>query len=219
MARTKSIQSDIIKVSGVTLSFPHLFEKNDDGKYTTQVFLDRNNKSHMATAKLIEKECKKTFKLAGYDMDDYVSRINKPDKRRLKKQPELKGKLYFNCGNKQRPIVLDSDNSEDLADQDAVIYGGVVATLLINVFSYTHPKQGDGVALSLNCVKKIRDGERLGSGGMNVDDAKEMLEGEGDKASKKGKGKGKGKGKDKAGKKPTGKDKAGKGKKGKSKKK
>ncbi|MCP5006154.1 MAG: DUF2815 family protein [Planctomycetes bacterium] len=176
----KSKTSDSIKCTHVVLSYPKVFKKNDDGKYTTQVFLDKDNPAHMKLAKLINKQSMEVFLAAGYDEDDFESRINEPDKRKLRKQPELKGNLYFNCSNRQRPIVLDEDNSPDIVDEDECIYGGVIANLLIKIYSYSHPKQGDGIALSLDAIRKVKDGEPLGNEGMGLDEARDMLAGDDD---------------------------------------
>ncbi len=176
MAKTKSQQSEMLKVPACTLSYPHVFQRNDDGKYSTQMILDP--KKDKAFLKKLESEMQAVFEKAGFDDDDYESRINEPNAKQLKKNPILKGKVFLNCSNSQKPHVFDEDGSAEIVDEQETIYGGVIATGVINVYSYSHPKQGDGIALSLNAVRRVSAGERLGGAGMGLEDAQAMLSGD-----------------------------------------
>ena len=82
------------------------------------------------------------------------------------KNPEYAGHWYLNAKSDRRPGVVDKNN-EEIIDKEE-IYSGVYVKSQISFYPFN--KIAKGVGVSLENIKKVKDGEPL-SGGMSAQDA------------------------------------------------
>ena len=78
-----------------------------------------------------------------------------------------KGHLFFNASNERKPILLDMDKRPLANASD--LYSGAYARVAINFFPFAGKSKG--VAVSLESILKLEDGESLGGGIVTYDDA------------------------------------------------
>lgn len=84
--------------------------------------------------------------------------------------PEFAGKMFFNCNRYEEqgaPGVVDK-TAKPILDQDEV-YSGAIYRLDVNFYPF-NTKGNKGVAVGLNNLMKVADGERL-DGRMKAEDA------------------------------------------------
>lgn len=152
------------------MSYPSLFEptsfsvKDGNPKYEiTMLFEDEN-----ALAELKE-AIKKAVSTA------YPSKVpaglNMPIKKGSTERPEdpfYQNLVYARARSKFAPQVLDPKKSPIYKEKSEEIYGGCYGKAIVSV--YTYDTAGNrGVAFSLEAVQKTRDGEKIGSTGIDVD--------------------------------------------------
>lgn len=75
--------------------------------------------------------------------------------------------IFVNASSKQKPGIVDED-VKPLHDQSE-FYSGVIARASINFYAYDRAGNA-GVAVGLNNLMKVRDGERLGGAAKAEDD-------------------------------------------------
>ena len=73
-----------------------------------------------------------------------------------KTDPDYKGHYFFNSSSSNKPGVVDADG-QPIVDA-AQVYSGMFARLIINFYPY-NTAGNKGVAVGLNGLQKIRDGE------------------------------------------------------------
>lgn len=77
------------------------------------------------------------------------------------------GASMLSVKSQKKPGLVDASNQDIIDDND--FYGGCYARAQVNAFAYD--KKGNvGVALGLNHVQKLRDGESFGSATRNASD-------------------------------------------------
>lgn len=78
-----------------------------------------------------------------------------------------KGHVFFNASNARKPILLGTDKRP--LDNESDLYSGAFARVAINFFPFKGKSKG--VAVSLESILKLEDGESLGGGIVTYDDA------------------------------------------------
>lgn len=179
------------------LAYPYIFQPDDKGKYRAVLLFPKENfnanflteiinevKSQLLTT-TYKQGLPGTFKLNPLKDGDIPNSMgNKP----------FEGYYYCNVGSKFAPGVVasfadpvrkkaDGSPAPMIIEDHNEIYGGVYAR--VNIHAYNYNFQGNcGIALSINGVQKIKDGERLGGGGGNLDafdcpDSTEIIDSQG----------------------------------------
>lgn len=172
-----------ITINNVTLSFPSLFQpKAFDGnqgeaKYQTQMIIPKGSLQEqqiteeynrvlteaIAGKKLTRAQATPLIRPMGTTKGLLVDCDDDPDRY----PPETFAGCYlFSAKSKKRPLVVDMGQYP--IDNDEKIYGGVVANVNVNIYAYN--RVGSGIAVGLNGVQKVKDGERLGGGRPSVTD-------------------------------------------------
>jgi len=170
----------------------------DDGYYTvTAMFADDTNLKEMeqlADSTLKEKFGKKL------DRDDYNWPFMNGSKRaRKKEQLHYKDTTYCNIKSRYKPVLLDVKGNELDEDDVTELYSGAYFRAIIRAYAYEN-KDNDGVSFGLVALQKIRDGEKIGGGGISKEKARALFDdgvAEAESEKKKDKGKGKKKNKNK----------------------
>lgn len=170
-------------INNVKLTYPHLFEPHSfDGeskkKYQTGVIIEKGSeqeakikaeyervaKEALESKKLTKATVTPLVKPAGSNYGLFTDCDLDPDKYDPK---YFKNCWVMNVKSDTKPAVVDTRNQP--IDKDAnEIYGGVVANVNLNVYSYF--KTGKGITAGLNGVQKVRGGEAFGGNHQTVTD-------------------------------------------------
>lgn len=160
---TANTDPAIIKLTGVRLSFPHLFqphamEEGQEKKYSAIFLLD--DKAH---ATLITKVQKTIDQLA---LDFWKKKV--PFKQCLRDGNEKADKDGFGDGvhfisasRKTRPAVVDRQVNP-LTEEDGVIYAGCYVNATIRLWVQDN-KFGRRVNAELRAVQFVKDGDSFGA--------------------------------------------------------
>lgn len=155
-----------VKTGKVRLSFPHLFERDEKyGKYQVQLLVPKGSDTEKVLNKAIEnaKADGKTRlwggKLPG-KLRVCMMDGDEPDDNG-ETRPENEGHWLVSAKSNNKPKVYDQDGGDIFDPED--IYAGCYVQAIFDVFPYAG--EGKGVSAILSGVKKIADGEKLGSGG------------------------------------------------------
>lgn len=157
----------------VRFSYAHVFEptsmsEDEPKKYSTAILIPKKDKKTIAAieaavkAALEEGKSKKfggkiptNPKLPLRDGDE-----EKPD------DEVYAGHYFLNASSQRRPGVVDADRNE-IIDKDE-FYSGCYGRASINFFAFAG--KAKGVAVGLNGVQKLEDGENLSGGSFNADE-------------------------------------------------
>ena len=162
-----------IKLTGVRLSYPHLFVKQayqeNAPKYSASFILDPSTKQGAKDIKAIEDAVEKLKKKIG------LKKLGE-DKCCLKDGGEddenTNGKMIVRSSNTARPKVKNR-RGKDLAEgDDGSPYGGCYVNAIIDVYGNVKYK---GVFATLMGVQMVRDGESFGGNSRLEDGAFEDL--------------------------------------------
>lgn len=77
------------------------------------------------------------------------------------------GHFFLNASNTRKPVLLDTDKRP--LENDGDLYSGAYARVAINFYPFK--SKSLGVAVSLESILKLEDGESLGGGIVTYDDA------------------------------------------------
>jgi hypothetical protein len=81
-------------------------------------------------------------------------------------KPGLGAEFFFirpGASADRPPAVWWKDPNKQ--ETEATVYSGCYGKAILNVYSYKHPKSGDGVTFGISGFQKIQEGDRLGGGG------------------------------------------------------
>lgn len=167
-------EGTMIRTGKVRLSYPHLFEKYDKSdKYQCQLIIDKKDKATVAMIEAAIKAAKlagKSSKWGGKIPGNLRSPLNDADAMD-EPQEEYEGCYLMNAKTNRRPDVYDVPSGakgrpDELYDEDEIYAGCYVRASLT---FYPYDNSGAGVAVLLNWVQKLEDGERLGGGSVTKD--------------------------------------------------
>ena len=157
----------------VQLQFVHLAEPKGIGdgpkKYQAMVVFDANDR---ATLKSIQKaiEAAKQKGIAEVWGGKEPRKLKLPLRDGEEEFPDdenFEGKMFLNAYSARQPILVDRKvkpiRTTDIEDE---LYSGVYARVNLNFYPYAPQNGGgSGIAVGLEMVQKVADGERLGGGG------------------------------------------------------
>lgn len=150
------------------LSYAHVWEPNEDGKYSTALIIENDEQ---LVAK-IETAIKNAMiegknKLAGKNgkiPPNLKTPLRNADEEGID-DPNYVGKLFLNATSKNRPGIVD--RRKNRIDDPEEVYSGCFCNVSINFYAFA-VEGNKGIAAGLNNIQKVRDGERL-SGGSSPD--------------------------------------------------
>jgi hypothetical protein len=148
----------------VRLSYCNLFEaraanEGEDAKFSVVLLIPKKD---TATVKAVKDaiqsviDAEKAAKFGGKDKG-----LHNPlrDGDEDRDGPEFEGHYFLNAKSKKRPVVLDEDRNVVLNPSE--VYSGCYARASVNFYGFAVPGS-KGVAVALNSVMKVADGEPLG---------------------------------------------------------
>jgi len=171
-----------ITTGKVRLSYAHLFTPttapgSDKAKYSVSIIIDKNDKATLDKINAAIEKAKQVgvvSKWGGKLPKNLKLPLRDGDTDR--DDTAYANSFFFNCSSERQPAVVDRGLNAILDPNE--VYSGCYAR--VNVNFYPYDSNGNrGVAVGLNSVQKVSDGEMLGSGAPKVEDAfKEDLEDE-----------------------------------------
>jgi hypothetical protein len=169
MSKT-NVTSDNIKLKNARLSFPEIwqpkaFEVGRDAKFQATFLLDPSDSAHAGMIKEIKVAAKSilTEAFPGVPVGGMAKCFGLADKHPKKSQYDgYKGMFYISTGNTTRPTLVDRKR-QDLEQSDGVLYAGAYVNTNITLWTFDHPKGGQGVAANLRIIQFVRDGEAFGN--------------------------------------------------------
>lgn len=151
----------------VRLSYAHLFEPttapgSTTPKYSVSVLIDKSDKDTLAKIEAAINQAKEEgkSKWGGKIPAKLKTPLRDGDEERPDDEAYA-GKIFFNCSSNRRPGVVDRALNPIL-DPDEV-YSGCYARVAVNFYAFD-TNGNRGIAVGLNHVQKLSDGERLGGG-------------------------------------------------------
>ena len=164
-----------IRGSFVTVMKPKAFDETQDPKYSMVIAIDKEDKFWDDLDKAIEEACiakwgevPKKFKLAIKDGDEEDEKY------------DWAGKKVFTASNKTAPgVVVKTEQGlvEPMSDDE--IYSGAFYKCAVRPYAYEY-KKAKGVAISLDNVLKVKDGEKFTSRTSATEDFADFAEGDWD---------------------------------------
>lgn len=158
-----------IKMQGVRLSFPSLFNTSkfggaDTGKYEATFILDK--KIHKAVIADIIKV------IDALSKDELKSKVP-ADKLCLKDGDEMgrdeyQGMYTLKASSKKRPLVIDRDQSP-ITESDNAVYAGCYVNAIVTLWAQNN-QYGKRINAQLDGVQFNRDGDPFGDGAVTVNE-------------------------------------------------
>ena len=156
------------------LSYAHVWNPGDDGKYSAALIIDPDEKllkkiEEATKNAMIEGKSKLANKAGKIPPNVKVPLRNADDEGR--DDDAYVGKYFLNATTKQKPRIVDRRKNK-IEDEDEV-YSGCYCNVSVNFYAFA-VEGNKGIACGLNNIQKVRDGEPL-SGGSSPDEDFEDL--------------------------------------------
>lgn len=154
------------------VSYPHVYKPNQHGdekeaKFKIAMLFDK--KTDLAPLRKAVFAAKK--KEWGPDKADWPKNIASPfyDGNEKADTEGYKNKIVVRAKNKHRPAVIDLD-LQPIEEVSGDFYAGCFARARLRAFAYGGKGTGykPGVAFSFESVQKVKDGDRFGGGGEDI---------------------------------------------------
>lgn len=169
MSSTKVITGKV-RLSYVNVFTPTAMNDNDEPKYNLCILISKDDTATLdkikkaieaakieGKAKLADKNGRipNNIKLPLRDGDE-----DRPD------EPACEGMFFINCSSKRKPGIVDLDLNPILDQEE--LYSGCYGRVSINFYAF-NTNGNKGIAVGLNNIQKLAEGERL-AGGSSADE-------------------------------------------------
>src|SRR5699024_974835 len=161
MSNTRIVTSKV-RFSYLNAFKPFAMNEGDEPRYSTQIIIPKSDK---ALVKKINKAIKDALeegkdKFGGKIPKTYKSPLRDGDEER--DDDETYENAYFlNAKNKHKPGVVDAELNPIIDEEE--FYSGCYGRASITLYAF-NANGNKGVAVSLNNLQKLEDGEKLGGG-------------------------------------------------------
>ena len=156
------------------LSYMFAWEPNDDGKYGTQLLVDKNDNATLAKIRVaikaaIEMGKSRLANSKGVIPKNLKTPLHDGDEER--DTPEYEGMIYFNATSNHKPVICDRRRKP--ITEESEVYSGCYANVAVNFYAFS--KGGNtGIAAGLMGIQKVRDGEHLGGSSVSANDFEDL---------------------------------------------
>lgn len=162
-----------IQLKNVRLAFPSLFKKavfqGDVTKFEASFLLDKDTQSDQI--KILEDA------IAAFELETFgKGNIPKALKRTCLVDGDTKdydgyaNHMAFKAGSTRRPLVLDTDKTALVEDDEKMLEGGCYVDAIVSLWYSDHPKGGKQILGNLSGVRYRSAGESFGASGASADD-------------------------------------------------
>lgn len=160
--KMKKLENGNIRTCEVVLSFPHVFEPNDDGKYGAAVLFPEG-----ADLSVLEKEIERVKKETWGEKIPKNLRVGLRDQEEKEDEYEgyVAGRMFLNTTSTKRVKVVDK-NREPVEDEDDLFPGcNAIVSLTVRA---RNPKKGEQfspvIYFGLQSVQLLGGGTRIAGG-------------------------------------------------------
>lgn len=163
-----------ILLKNVRFSFVHVYKptkykETDEPKYSATLLLPKDHPQIKDINKIIEAlkpECAKKTK-SGKLPKDFENPLRDGDD---KEYDGYADQFYLAAKSKTKPGVIDRAKNPITEESDQ-FYSGCYGHVTVNFYAYS---DGAGIAVGLNNIMKIKDGERFAGGASAEEDFKDI---------------------------------------------
>lgn len=162
-----------VVLKNVRISYSHIFQPygmtDESKKYSVCVIMPKDHPQLKQVNNAIIEAAKEKFASKIKD-GKLPASLKNPlrDGEERDEQPEFEGMVFFNASSKNRPQVFDRDKSQ-LIEEDGKPYSGCYCNLSLNFYPFD-ASGNKGVAVGLNGVQFLRDGEALAGNANTAND-------------------------------------------------
>lgn len=162
MRKGTKVVTGVVRLSYVSIFKAKQFGEGQDAKYSLCLLIPKKDKK---TIREIEeaieaaKELGKDSKWGGKIPKNLKTPLRDPDEEDERDGAEYENMLFMNASSKRRPGIVD-ENCEEILDADEV-YSGCYGRVSLNFYAF-NSNGNKGVAVGLNNVQKLQDGDKLG---------------------------------------------------------
>jgi hypothetical protein len=176
MANTQAAPAPTKVITGeVRLSYTqHLFEVNEDGKFSVLILIPKSDKATVAKINAAIEAVKanpaslSTWASAKVPVPLKTPLRDGDTERDVEASPEYAGHYFMNVSTKLQPGLVDAAVAPIL--NRAELYSGCYGRVSLNFYAYNSEKGGKGISGGLNNVQKLRDGDSLGGSVSKAED-------------------------------------------------
>lgn len=166
MSDTKVITGEV-RFSYAHVHEPHAVEEGQDKKYSVSILIDKKDKE------TLDKIGKAVKAAAEAGKAKFGNKIPKNLKLPLRDGDEEReddavyaGKMFLNASSKTKPGIVDADREPIMSNDE--FYSGCFGRASLNFYAFA-VSGNKGVAVGLNNLQKLEDGDKL-SGGSSAED-------------------------------------------------
>lgn len=173
MSKTENVTKVItgkVRFSYVNIFKGRAFQPGQEEKFSICLLIPKNDKDTLTKIKAAIEAAKKqgiADKWGGKLPANLKLPLRDGDAERADEAEEYIGMYFLNANSNQKPGIIDNFKNEIL-DQTEV-YSGCYGRASINFFPY-NSNGSKGVAVGLNNIQKLSDGEPLGGARMSAED-------------------------------------------------
>ena len=177
MAKSVKVVLKDVRISFVNVFKARAIAEGQDPKYNLQILMDKKHPQLKEVQKAIFEAAKEKFgdKIKGDKLPAWCKSPLRDGNERLEENEaltEYDGMFFMNANSARKPQVLDRRKNE-VIEEDGIIYSGCYANLSLNFYGF-EVSGNKGVAVGLNAVQFLRDGEPLGGIGNAANDFDEL---------------------------------------------
>jgi len=155
----------------VRFSYAHVFEPNainegDDKKYSVSILIPKTDKVTLGKIEKAVEAAKQEGKGKWNGKIPPVLKLPLRDGDAERPDDEAyEGMMFLNASSKNKPGIVD-ENTDELMSKDE-FYSGCWGRAAVNLYAF-NVSGNKGIAVGLNNLQKLEDGDRLSGGGSSA---------------------------------------------------
>ena len=165
-----------VRLSYASLIEPRAVQEGQNPKFSVALLIPKDDEATLGKLRRAQKaalENGKSSTFGGSIPKNWKNTLRDGDEEMdTEENPEYAGCYFLNVSSQEsRPPVLVNRRREKLSKDEAaeLFYSGAYARVSLNAFPFN--TQGNkGVSFGINAAQKMKDGEPLGGGKVNVND-------------------------------------------------
>lgn len=151
-------------LENVRCDWVFIWEANKKGKFGVCAMLPKDSKVYKQVEKRVaearaEGIAKNKFTEKDVERNTFMKGLRDGDDPGEGRGDHYKGHGFMNGNNPNQPGIVGS-NGQKLMDA-SVGYSGCYFNLDVSIYPYAHPEGGKGVAMALNNIMFVKEGDRL----------------------------------------------------------
>jgi len=163
MSNSTKVVTGKVRFSYVNIFKARSFNPGQEEKYSICLLIDKKDKATLSKIKAAIEAAKKqgiADKWGGKLPVNLKLPLRDGDAERAEEAPEYTGCYFLNANSVQKPGIVDADLNEILDPTE--VYSGCYGRASINFFPF-NSNGNKGIAVGLNNIQKLEDGEPLGA--------------------------------------------------------